>query len=206
MVHNKSPNYSFLKNFCCQCWPNLRPYNRHKLNFRSTPCLFPGYSPSHKGYKCLDLNTNRLYISRDVTFNEHFFPYKKVTTPISPSNTSIVPLPFLTPSILGPPPTSNPTSNLSPLNSSAFTNLVHHNALNTSPSTPSGPSNPPPNLSNPTQLTLFVDPPCLTQFIHSPSSSQIPSPTDLSSTLFSSPSIPDHHQVPNQFLSPSCSH
>jgi hypothetical protein len=29
----------------------------------------------HKGYKCLHIPTNRIYISRDVIFNEHVFPF-----------------------------------------------------------------------------------------------------------------------------------
>ena len=36
--------------------------------------LFLGYSPSHKGYKCLAAG-GRLFISKDVTFNERVFPY-----------------------------------------------------------------------------------------------------------------------------------
>ena len=33
-----------------------------------------GYSLSHKGYKCLDSN-DKLYISRDVIFDETTFPF-----------------------------------------------------------------------------------------------------------------------------------
>jgi hypothetical protein len=58
------PNYSLLKIFGCACWPHLRPYNRHKLSFRSKPCVFIGYSSLHKGYKCLDMDSGRVYISR----------------------------------------------------------------------------------------------------------------------------------------------
>lgn len=64
------PDYSFLRVFGCACWPNLRKYNTRKLNFRSKQCVFLGYSSLHKGYKCLDRTTGRIYISRDVIFDE----------------------------------------------------------------------------------------------------------------------------------------
>ena len=34
------PDYSFLRTFGCACWPYLRPYNAHKMDFRSKLCLF----------------------------------------------------------------------------------------------------------------------------------------------------------------------
>ncbi|KAL8152995.1 hypothetical protein V2J09_010755, partial [Rumex salicifolius] len=34
----KEPEYQFLKNFGCLCFPNLRPYNAHKLSYRSSSC------------------------------------------------------------------------------------------------------------------------------------------------------------------------
>jgi hypothetical protein len=64
----QKPDYSFLRTFGCSCWPNLRPYNTRKLSFRSTHCVFLGYSNQHKGYKCLEPSTGRVYISRDVIF------------------------------------------------------------------------------------------------------------------------------------------
>jgi histone deacetylase 1/2 len=65
---HKTPDYASLRTFGCACWPNLRPFNKRKLAFRSTQCAFLGYSPMHKGVKCLDIKTCQVYISRDVLF------------------------------------------------------------------------------------------------------------------------------------------
>jgi histone deacetylase 1/2 len=70
------PDYKSLRVFGCACWPNLRPYNKRKLAFRSTQCVFLGYSPRHKGVKCLEVSTGRVYISRDVVFDEVVFPFQ----------------------------------------------------------------------------------------------------------------------------------
>lgn len=69
------PDYTLLRVLGCAVWPNLRPYNSRKLNFRSTRCVFLGYSSKHKGFKCLEPNSGRVYISRDVTFDESIFPF-----------------------------------------------------------------------------------------------------------------------------------
>lgn len=83
---NQSPDYSFLRAFGCACWSNLRPYNNRKLSFRSRQCVFLGYSSMHKGYKCLDRSTRRIYISRDVIFDESVFPFS--TASPMPSTTA----------------------------------------------------------------------------------------------------------------------
>ena len=77
-LYHQKPDYNSLKIFGCSCYPNLRPYNRHKLDFRSTQCVFIGYSNLHKGYKCLEVSTGRVYISRDVVFDETLFPFAQL--------------------------------------------------------------------------------------------------------------------------------
>ena len=72
------PNYESLRVFGCACWPNLCPYNTHKLSFHSKQCVFLGYSPLHKGVKCLDVTSGRVYISRDVVFDEGVFPFARL--------------------------------------------------------------------------------------------------------------------------------
>lgn len=52
-LFNKLPDYSFLWVLGCLCFSYTRPYNDHKLQLRSKPCVFFGYSLSQKGYKCL---------------------------------------------------------------------------------------------------------------------------------------------------------
>uniref|UniRef100_A0A803P493 Reverse transcriptase Ty1/copia-type domain-containing protein n=1 Tax=Cannabis sativa TaxID=3483 RepID=A0A803P493_CANSA len=84
VLYNRDPDYSSLRVFGCACFPNIRPYNKNKLQFRSLKCTFLGYSLQHKGYKCLS-PTDRLYISRDVLFNELSFPFSEITPSSSPS-------------------------------------------------------------------------------------------------------------------------
>jgi histone deacetylase 1/2 len=72
------PDYSSLLTFGCACWPNLRPYNTKKLAFRSVQCVFLGYNHLHNGFKCLEVKTGRVYISRDVVFDETVFPFSKL--------------------------------------------------------------------------------------------------------------------------------
>jgi hypothetical protein len=124
----KSPNYSLFKNFGCACFPLLRPYTKHKFNFRSTECIFLGYASTSKGYLCLDPLTSKIYVSRHVTFNESHFPFSHSFSPSHPpSHTSSTSQNWLssllffhpcqTNSILGPAPispSSLSTANMTP--------------------------------------------------------------------------------------------
>lgn len=84
------PDYSSLKVFGCQCFPWLRPYVSHKLQPKSIPCVFLGYHPSVKGYRCLDPHSGKIYLSRHVVFHEHIFPYKFSSSPSPPESLSQV--------------------------------------------------------------------------------------------------------------------
>ncbi|KAJ9563058.1 hypothetical protein OSB04_008218 [Centaurea solstitialis] len=88
-VFKRKPDYSFLRVFGCQCFPYLCPYNHHKIEFRSTPCVFPGYSLVHHGYRCFDPSSDRIYIARHVRFNKHVFPYQPFTNPTTTIHSSL---------------------------------------------------------------------------------------------------------------------
>ena len=74
MLFNQIPDYKFFKVFGCLCFTHLRPYNSQKFSFKSEECVFLGYSPSHKGYRCLS-KTGRVFIARSFLFDETKFPY-----------------------------------------------------------------------------------------------------------------------------------
>ncbi|CAA0827038.1 Unknown protein [Striga hermonthica] len=81
-LHGTGHNFRHLHSFGCLCFPWLRPYTSNKLQPRSKPCIFVGYSSSQYAYLCLDPQSHRIYTSRHVTFFYNHFPFR---TP-SPSN------------------------------------------------------------------------------------------------------------------------
>lgn len=76
MLYQVRPSYSYLRVFGCACYPCLRRYHRHKLEFRSIQCVFLGVVPNKKGYRCI-ASCGRVYVSRHVTFDEACFPFKQ---------------------------------------------------------------------------------------------------------------------------------
>lgn len=68
-------DYNLLRCFGCMCYPYLRPYDSNKLDFCTTKCVFLGYSLNHRGYRCLDPRTGRIYLSCHVVFEEGSYPF-----------------------------------------------------------------------------------------------------------------------------------
>ncbi|PKU70208.1 Retrovirus-related Pol polyprotein from transposon TNT 1-94 [Dendrobium catenatum] len=113
LLHHQTPSYLHLKTFGCLCYPWLKPSSPNKLHPKSTACVFVGYSPSHKGYRCINLQNGKLHISRHVVFNEDIFPYPvhKTTIPASQSPSTISPLTLIPTSTILPTPQTLPNSN-----------------------------------------------------------------------------------------------
>jgi len=103
------PNYSKLRVFSCLCFPWLRPYNNHKLEPCSHPCIFLGYSLTQSAYKCFDPLKNRIFLTRHVVFDESVFPSLSSTQQ--------------SPSIIN---SSHPSDDLSPITVPLITGSMQH--------------------------------------------------------------------------------
>ena len=50
LLFHSVPSLNSLKTFGCACFPLLKPYTDHKLQPKSTQCIFLGYPHLFKGY------------------------------------------------------------------------------------------------------------------------------------------------------------
>ncbi|GJW12071.1 ribonuclease H-like domain-containing protein [Tanacetum coccineum] len=89
-LYNQTPTYEHLRVFRCLCYPHVDV--AHKIEPRSTPCIFLGYPANHHGYRCLDLVTNKIIISRHVPFDEDVFPFGNFTSSTKPAYDFLLPL------------------------------------------------------------------------------------------------------------------
>jgi histone deacetylase 1/2 len=122
VLFRQQPIYLKLRKFGCLCYPLTKPYNTHKLQPKSIPSVFIGYSPTQNAYKCIDPSTARIYLSKHVLFDETQSPVFKNNPPSQisstrpPDHTYLFLKPNSCPVISSPTPLvlapSSPTSNL----------------------------------------------------------------------------------------------
>ncbi|KAM1723463.1 hypothetical protein COP2_022337 [Malus domestica] len=176
-----------LKAFGYACFPHLVAYNKHKLMPKSVKCVFIGYDLHYKGYRCLDPITGRVYISRNVTFDELTFPFSELTS----RNKEAAPfsLPTPAPVLIEP---------IAPLSS-----LVHtpHMAEPNMPTTPNMAA--PPTTATSPQMVTSLDTATTPNMATTPHVTAAISPPSLpiSATSTAPPASPDHSPGHNKFCS-----
>ncbi|OIT20294.1 hypothetical protein A4A49_65857, partial [Nicotiana attenuata] len=74
LLHNRAPSLTHLRVLGCLCYAtNL--VKEDKFSPRAIVAVFLGYAETQKGYKLIDLNTNKFFVCRDVIFKENMFPF-----------------------------------------------------------------------------------------------------------------------------------
>ncbi|KAI3459865.1 hypothetical protein Pfo_016528, partial [Paulownia fortunei] len=66
----RTSNHLIPEIFGCVSYVHVHSSNRGKLDPRAIRCVFVGYSPTQKGYKCYHPPSKKFYTSVDVTFHE----------------------------------------------------------------------------------------------------------------------------------------
>jgi hypothetical protein len=97
VLFKQPPDYATLRMFGCACYPLLRPYNSHKLMFRSKRCIFLGYGSHYNGYRCFDPFTSKIFTTQHVVCDEMSFPAKVGVNASSPIPVSPIGIPPLVP-------------------------------------------------------------------------------------------------------------
>ena len=87
-LYLRSPPLTHLRVFGCLCYAHNQNHRGDKFDSRSVQGVFIGYPTGKKGWRVLNPDTGKIFVSRDVVFCETEFPY---------ANRSILHTPNITP-------------------------------------------------------------------------------------------------------------
>ena len=69
-LYNLKPDVRYFRVFGSPCYVHVPKDVRTKLDPKAKKCVFVGYDPQRKGWRCMDPKTNKVVVSRDVVFDE----------------------------------------------------------------------------------------------------------------------------------------
>lgn len=74
-LYGRIPSFKHLRVFGCLAYAHNQHHHGDKFATRSRRCAFLGYPMGKKGWVLLDMDTEKVFISRDVVFCEDQFPF-----------------------------------------------------------------------------------------------------------------------------------
>lgn len=117
-LFQKPTSYAHLRVFGCLCYPNQNHPHTKTLSPRSSQCILLGYPSNHSGYRCYDLQTKKIIISRHVNFDESIFPYRQTSDGDQPNyeflDSETEQSPIFKAILLNPTPASVPQQAVNP--------------------------------------------------------------------------------------------
>lgn len=75
MLYGYSPQYSHIKIFSCPTYTHDHSLSEDKFRAHSCSCVFLGYTFGKKGWHLYDLELKKIFVYRDVVFDETTLPY-----------------------------------------------------------------------------------------------------------------------------------
>ncbi|BAT87932.1 hypothetical protein VIGAN_05135700 [Vigna angularis var. angularis] len=102
LLNNDSPHerlygclcdLSSLHTFACLCYVNNLNLHRKKFDRRAISGTFLGFRPNTKGYLYLNLNNQKIEVSRNIVFYETHFPYHVQSSTSHDNNSLSLPIP-----------------------------------------------------------------------------------------------------------------
>ena len=83
--HKEKPNLGMLRVFGCRAYVHVQKQNRQGLQSHTRRCIYLGFEDGYKGWKCYDLLTKSIVISRNVIFDENTSPGLTIPNESAPS-------------------------------------------------------------------------------------------------------------------------
>jgi histone deacetylase 1/2 len=157
------PDYGDLCVFRCLCYPTSR--RQLHTHSRHAACVFMGYPSDHRGYRCFDIDSRRVYTSRHLVFDEHTFPFQRTAPAAAASPAPDHDDDMVVQGVPRPPPAAR-----APRHTSSTPTLQAVHGAASTPATTSGSATAPtssPRSSTPTPNTVATPPPVTTP-VHSP--------------------------------------
>ncbi|KAL4303976.1 hypothetical protein GQ457_10G014420 [Hibiscus cannabinus] len=77
ILFQKKPKITHLRVFGSLAYASVLPKPVTKLHSRAVKCVLIGYPKNIKGYRLFNLETQTVFVSRDVVFVENTFPFKQ---------------------------------------------------------------------------------------------------------------------------------